>query len=326
MLFDETGGWQGVVAYLLTLPAQEVDRMAAAIPGVRPAWQVAQQWGEGPSSAAWLDIAGAEARFNIDGTVSVTRQTVKEYFGGGGAGRGAGGGGYYTGGTGASGQAVGYRTGDLSDVPTFTDPATGKQMWNYAGRWWTVPPDRSGRARFPSDDPERKYSRIPPGFDWNKYYGGEGPQLYDYEREGIPEIGQYGPQPPRRRRGVIGAGAPAGDGSGEGGTGTGTRGDGDGRPSAVWRELTAQIDPRLLQAITAYFSAAPEELPGLYQQFPNLAAWLAAQDPQSLVDLEAAWRAMIAEPEMGQGYNGNGRGGPLILRNYPRRSGRSGLE
>ncbi len=290
MLADPTSRWAGVLTYIKGLTQEQALQLSQDVPGVRYVWeQLQRDWLDGPSEATRADVAGVKITFNIDGTVTVSRQTVKQYQEGltgqgGGGGTGAGGGNYATPGGGPS-----YRTGE---APTAN--VNGQQMWFYNGRWYSVPPDRSGKPRYPSDDPNKPYTRIPPNLDWNKYWGGEGMELPGIPRDNVPYGGQYGPQP---RTGFHGS-----------------RYWGSGPdPAQAWTELIATNPTQAGQLAAlfndpAYVQAHPE-MAGLYQSY--------------LAYIQAQSAAFAGDGQAGGG--GGSRPRFQITRVYRQRSGESGL-
>ena len=280
LLFDTTNRWTGVVAALRGMPEEQVDR---SVPGLWPAWLQGQQW-DGISEAARADIAGAKVTFNIDGTVSVTRQSAKAYFAGVGAGAATGGGGAGGGGRRPSVPAVG---GDVSMVDV-----------------------RRGEA--------------PPGFDWNKYYGGEGRDIPGYPRRGIPYQGQYGRQ---FGRGHL----PYGGGYGGGGGGGGNVA----RAAREFEGFLRDLEPVMQQALVGVLEAitpqtTPEQLAAMLQSNAALYQMIQGLGPGGLGVLLAnfqAWRGLgraIAPPGEGGAYSGSAAR-PMIYRVYPPRGEESGL-
>lgn len=103
MLKDVGADWTAVAAYVRSLSASELERLKVQIPDVDWVAAHARKFDDGPSESARADMIGVKVTFNIDGSISVSRLSVQDYFGDGGGGSTAGGGGPRRGGGGGGG-------------------------------------------------------------------------------------------------------------------------------------------------------------------------------------------------------------------------------
>ena len=76
---DTTPQWAQVAAYVRTLTPDQLAQLKEQVPDIQWVHAHAQQWDDGPSEAARADIVGFNVAFNIDGTITLSRMTQKEY-------------------------------------------------------------------------------------------------------------------------------------------------------------------------------------------------------------------------------------------------------
>jgi len=81
LLTDTTNEWTRALAYIRTLDPATIAQLKRSIPDIEVVAQHAQQWGYGPSEEARADIVGVKVAFNLDGSMTITRQKVNDYLG-----------------------------------------------------------------------------------------------------------------------------------------------------------------------------------------------------------------------------------------------------